>query len=154
MPRTDSPQSHDATPHRRAADLAHDVQAFLDRFARALTGGDVHAIAALWETPAFVLGDDDVHDVRAIDEVEQFFGGARQQYRAQGIVDTRAEILHIEALTPRVCSVRVRWPYLDERGRELGAETSSYLLRRDAGGRWRLRVAVLQGVEENPAARH
>ena len=48
----------------------------------------------------------------------------------------------------------MRWPYLDAQGHELGAETSTYTLRRDGNGRLRLRVAVTHGVEEAPAARH
>ena len=124
-----------------------EVQAFLDTFAHALTRGDAHAIAALWETPAFVLGDQDAHDVRAVDEVEQFFNGAKRQYNEQGIVDTRPEIMALDWLTERIALVRVRWPYLDATGNEVGAETSTYTLRRDREGQLRLRVAVMHGVE-------
>jgi hypothetical protein len=152
-PRGRTPQTSRA-PARPDEHSHGEVQDFLDRFARALTAGDTHTIAALWETPAYVLGDNDVHDVRSIDEVERFFAGARQQYNAQGITDTRAEIVKLDWPTERIVVVQVRWPYLDAAGRQLGAETSTYTLRRDGAGRLRLRVAVMHGVEETPQARH
>ena len=43
---------------------------------------------------------------------------------------------------------RVRWPWLDAEGHELGSETSSYLLKRDESGEFKLRVAVRHGGEQ------
>jgi hypothetical protein len=144
-------------PGRTSAHVPHhrgdaELRAFVDRFAHALTAGDTRTIAALWETPAYVLADDAVHDVRSIDEIEQFFNGARQQYSEQGIADTRPEVLRADWLTERIVTAHVRWPYLDGRGRAVGAEAATYTLRRDREGHLRLRVAVLHGVED--VARH
>lgn len=158
MARTSTPSTPTSTPaaasKRRRHDGAHeqdDVQAFLDRFGQALTHGDGHAIAALWETPAYVLADDDMHDVRAVDEVEAFFNGARRLYGEQGIAQARPGILDLEWLTARIVLVHVRWAYLDAAGREVGIETSTYTLRRDREDRLRLKVAVMQGIDERPA---
>lgn len=123
-----------------------EVQDLLDRLARAMTSGDTRAAAALWEPPAFVIGDEQVMAVSSREEIEGFFDGAKEQYNAQGITDTRGEIQRLEWATDRIAVVDVRWPYLDERGEERGSESSTYTLRRDDGGALRLRVALMRGV--------
>ncbi len=119
---------------------------FLDEFARALTAGDGRAVANLWETPAFVLGDEMVRVVQSPQEVEAFFAGAKEQYNARGVTEARAEILELDWLTDRIVQVEVRWPYQDAYGEELGYETSTYTLLRDDAGRLRLRIAVMHGA--------
>lgn len=136
----------DNTSNGRKPEDRAEVQEFLDRLAKALTSGDGKAIATMWDVPALVLGDDQVMAVSTEREVEQFFGSAKDQYNAQGITDTRAEIVALRWHTPRLVSVEVRWPYLDAKGTQRGAETSTYTLRRDGSGKFRLRVAVMHGV--------
>jgi hypothetical protein len=123
------------------------VQEYLNGFAQALTAGDGAAIAEMWETPAFVLGHDMARVVNEPEEVADFFGGARAQYAAIGITDTRAEIVRIDEISDHLVMVRVRWPYLDGEGREMGAETSTYTLTRNGSGEWKLRIAVMHGKE-------
>jgi hypothetical protein len=123
------------------------VKEYLDGFAVALTAGDGAAIAEMWETPAFVLGQDMARVVNEPAEVAEFFGGARDQYRELGITDTRADIVRLDEITDHMVMVRVRWPYLDAEGREMGAETSTYTLVRQGSGDWKLRVAVMHGRE-------
>jgi len=123
-----------------------DVQDFLDRMAKAITSGDIPAIVSLWQVPALVLDDADVKAVNSNREIERFFAGARQQYNARGIMDTRAEIMNLHWPNERIAIVEVRWPYLDAQGREVGEETSTYTLRRDDEGELRLRVAVMHGA--------
>ena len=123
------------------------VQEFLNGFAEALTQGDGAAIAEMWETPAFVLGQDMARVVSEQQEVAEFFGGARDQYREIGITNTRAEIVRLDEITDRMVMVRVRWPYLDATGQEMGAETSTYTLARQEKGDWKVRIAVMHGRE-------
>jgi ketosteroid isomerase-like protein len=123
------------------------VQAFLDSFGEAITAGDGAAIAQLWETPAFVLSEAMERVVASREEIAEFFGGARGQYNEMGVVDTRAEIVRLDEITDKLVIVRVRWPYLDKDGKEVGAECSTYTLRRAADGEWRLRIAVMHGQE-------
>lgn len=125
-----------------------DLQRYFERMARALTAGDGAAIARMWEVPALVVGDQEVHAVGTHKEVEQFFGGAKDQYNARGITDTRPEIAKLEWVTDRIVMVTVRWPYLDSTGEERGEETSTYTLRRDDKGELKLRVAVMHGAVE------
>jgi hypothetical protein len=46
--------------------------------------------------------------------------------------------------------VEVRWPYLDEQGKEVGEETSTYALRRDETGILKLQTAIMHGAAEQP----
>jgi hypothetical protein len=102
----------------------------------------------MWETPALVLSDQEVITVGAASEVEQFFSGAKEQYNARGIVDTRPDIVQLRWPTEKIAIVEVRWPYLDARGHELGEETSTYTLRRNEAGDLKVRVAVMHGTSE------
>ncbi len=122
------------------------MQQFLDRMGRAVTTGDGRTVATMWDTPALVLGDERVMAVSAAQEIEQFFGGAKEQYNAKGITDTRAEIVSLDWPTKRIAVVQVRWPYLDAKGSVRGEETSTYTLRRDESGDLKLRVALMHGA--------
>ena len=122
------------------------VQELLDRLARAITSGDGQAAAELWASPALVISDEQVMAVANREQVAQFFSGAREQYHSRGITDTRADVLRIEQLTPRICIVDVRWPWLDADGKEQGDESSSYILRRDEGGGYLVQAAIMRGA--------
>jgi hypothetical protein len=133
-------------------DRRDEVQQFLDRMGRGVTSGDGRTVATMWEVPALVLGDDHAMSISSAREVEQFFGGAKEQYNARGITDTRAEIVRLEWPTPKIAIVQVRWPYLDAQGQVHGEERSTYTLRRDDAGNLKLRVAVMHGASEAHAA--
>lgn len=106
------------------------VRTLLQRFAQAFTTGDGPGAAACWEVPALVVAADGSRAVATLDEVAAFFGGATEQYTRQGVTGTRADVQHTEWYTPRLAAVRVRWPYLDAQGRDVGrAEESVYLVR-------------------------
>ena len=124
-----------------------EVQAVLDDFGRAITSGDGRAAAAIWETPALVVGEE-VLSVGSPQEVEQFFGEAKEQYNTRGITGTRAEIVRLDWPTPQIAVAQVRWPYLDATGRTVGEEASTYTFRRNASGELKLRVAVMHGAKE------
>jgi hypothetical protein len=121
------------------------VREVLDRLAGAVTAGDARAAARLWGTPAMVLGDGMAWSVGTRGEVEDFFAGAKQQYNARGIVDTRPDILRLEWLTDRIAVVEVRWPYIDVSGDEIGAESSTYIVRREDDGEIMIRATIMQG---------
>jgi hypothetical protein len=119
----------------------------LNELARALTTGDGRAAAALWDAPAFIIGSDTVLAAESRDKLVPMFAGARAQYTAHGVVDTRPDIQHADWIAHNLVVVTVRWPYLDAMGREVGAEASDYTLRRDPTGKLKLRIAVMRGVE-------
>jgi hypothetical protein len=152
---TPAPSRHEPElDHDHAPDVRRDtsIQDFLDRLGRAVTSGDGAAAARLWETPALVIGDDMQRAVSTEAELVEFFGGAKAQYNARGITDTRAEIVRLTWPTERIAIVEVRWPYLDAKGDEVGDETSTYTLRRDDAGTLRLRVAVMHGASKPSSA--
>lgn len=145
-PQDPSARRGDVTHHDRNA-----VQSFLDHFATAITSGDAKTIAQLWETPAFVIDERAAFAVSDPAEVEKFFAGSKDQYNAQGVTSTRAEIQDLDWVSDNLVVARVRWPYLNEAGKMLGAEASSYTLKRESGGDFKIRVVLMRGVEAREA---
>jgi ketosteroid isomerase-like protein len=123
-----------------------EIQQLLNSMARAVVAGDGRTVAEMWEVPALVLSDEGAMPVNRQDEFEAFFGGAKAQYNARGIMDTRAEIVRIEWATRRLATVQVRWPHLDADGKICGSETSTYVIRRNDKDELKLRVAVMHGT--------
>lgn len=121
------------------------VRALLSQLARAVTSGDGDAAAAVWATPALVLGDDMALTVSSSAEIRDVFGSAKPQYNARGITDTRPDILRLDWITHHLAIVEVRWPYLTADGEEVGEETSTYVIRREPDGRLAIRAAVMHG---------
>lgn len=122
------------------------VQEYLDRFAAAMTSGDIKTMQKLWGVPAFVIGTHEARVVQSESEVEQFFNGAKDLYNARGIVQTRAEITDLDWIGEDLVVARVRWPYLDQNERAFGEESSSYTLLRGEDGSFKLRVITLRGA--------
>ena len=121
------------------------VQSYLDRFTRAVTSADTKTLAKLWEAPAFVIGAEHERMLHSLDEVEEFFAGAKDMYNERGIVDTRAEIQDLDVISDDLVIVRVRFPYYDEKGDEHGEESSSYTLKRSSDGEFKMRVVTMRG---------
>lgn len=134
-----------ASPTDRAS-----VQDYLDRFATAMTSGDTKTMARLWGVPAFVIGPNMAKAVQSEDEVEEFFSGAKDMYNERGIIDTRAEIEDLDWVGEDLVIVTVRWPYLDQNEKELGAERSSYTLLRGEDGGFKVRVITMRGEDRLP----
>lgn len=143
-----STQPPERSPSAADTRARHDeVQGFLDRYTAALSSGDGDAAAAMWEVPAFVIGPDVVRVFDTPQPIARFFGEAKDAYHAQGIEGTRPELLDEEWIGERLVVVRVRWPYLDASGREIGAERADVTLRRDRGGALAIRCVLMRGVE-------
>jgi hypothetical protein len=133
---------------RREHIVHGEVQDLLDQLAKAVTSGDGEAVAALWEVPAFVIGDDMAMAVGTRDEIAKFFGGAKDEYNARGITSTRPNIMDLERIGERVVIASVRWPHLDANGKEVGSEASDYTLRRDDSGKLKVRSVLMRGVQK------
>lgn len=140
--------SAQTTDRAAMAERDADVQEFLNNFSRALTAGDGRKVATMWAVPALVLGDDMEMVVNTPAEVEKFFAGAKDEYNKRGITDTHADITNLRWATDRIAIVSVRWPYLDAKGKEVGAEASTYTLKRDEQGELKLHATVMHGVEQ------
>jgi hypothetical protein len=118
------------------------IHAFLERYGRAITSGDLDAAAACWAVPALVLADEGAVLVESREEVGAFFARALAAYRSEGLVETRPEIDRVEPLSDRLVSVDVRWPAFDAAGAERASERSRYVVRLDADGGPQIQVAV------------
>jgi hypothetical protein len=118
------------------------IRQFLAYYGAMLSAGNLPQVVACWEVPAFVLADQGAIPVAAGKEVMQFFAGAVQAYRSQGLVATRPTLLRLETLSQRVAAADVRWSALDASGQEKASEQSRYLLRLGDDGKWHIRVAI------------
>lgn len=146
MAQTTDRRVSDGQPSARRDDSS--VRAYMEAFARALTAGDGAAIAQMWAVPALVMmKDGTARAVGSPDEVEKFFSGAKDQYTERGISEARPDIQRVEWLTDDVVVARVRWPYLDASGKEIGEESSVYTLRRD-GSKLKMCAIVMLGAKE------
>ena len=126
-----------------------EIQEILDRLAESVTEGNGKAVAKMWAVPALVLADNMARPVSTLLEVEQFFGGAKEQYNARGITDTRAEIVELNWPTPRIAIAEVRWPWLDSTGIEKGDEVSTYVFRRDDAGKLKIQAVIMHGASSD-----
>jgi len=120
----------------------------MDRFAKALSAGDGAAVAQLWTVPAFVLYDGGARPVATIEEVEAFFSNAKEQYAARGIDEARPEIQAIDWMTSQLANVTVRWPYIDQAGKEIGEESSTYTVRQGEKNTFKIQVVVMHGEKK------
>jgi len=118
------------------------VRQFLAYYGAMLSAGNLPQVVACWEVPAFVLADQGAIPVTSPKEVMQFFAGAVQAYRSQGLAATKPTLLRLEPMGRRVVAADVRWASLDASGREQASEQSRYLMRIGDDGKWHIRVAI------------
>jgi ketosteroid isomerase-like protein len=119
-----------------------DVATFLDRYAAALTAGDLAGIAACYTLPALVVGDGATIPVSEPGQVEAAFAGAADAYRAQGLVGLRSELRTLDQLTGALTLVDVGWTYLDQAGAARQHTSYRYLLRRSDSGQLGIQVVI------------
>ncbi len=119
-----------------------DIAAFFDRYAKALTDGDLPGIAACYALPALVAGDAATIPVAEAGQIEAAFAGAADAYRAQGLVGIRPELRALDPLTPALTLVDHPWAYLDEAGHARQHTSYRYLLRRSDSGQLGIQVVV------------
>jgi hypothetical protein len=107
-----------------------------------VSAGDLPKIAACWEVPALVLGDQEAVAVGGLGEVEAFFGRAVEAYRSQGLFSTTPELEQVDTLSDRLAAVDVRWAALDKAGVDQSSERSHYILHVGDDHQPRIRVAL------------
>jgi hypothetical protein len=125
-----------------------ELQAFFDDMVRALVKGDGRHAAELFDPPAYLLGDENAQAILTQEEIVGFFTGAKEQYTARGIADTRAEIVRLDRITSRLVMVTLRYPWLADNGSEIGEERASYIIQRGFDGGLKIRVALMRGFSE------
>ena len=125
----------DTTPRSEIVD-------FLDRYAEALTAGDLPGIAACYVLPGLVVGEAATIPVAEAGQVEAAFAGAAEAYQAKGLVGIRHELRALDPLTPALTLADVRWSYLDEAGEARQHTSYRYLLRRSGPGQLGIQVVV------------
>lgn len=147
-----------ATGRGRAVPHQREVQAFLERFAVCLTRGDGEGAVHCFELPALmVMADAKYGPSQVLQEPQKvagFFEQAPEQYHAKGIETTFPEIEWLDWADEGIGVVRVRFPYVDADGNDLGdGESSLYVLRRDPNGELAILTAVALGTYSDRKAR-
>jgi len=79
--------------------------------------------------------------------VKKMFGSAKKMMTDMGVTETRAEILGLESLTPKVVMVTAHFDWLDAEGEQVGGEATTFTLRRDDTGALRVKSSVMHGQE-------
>ena len=100
----------------------------------------------MWAAPALIVGPDGTQAIGTVEELTEIFGGAKDQYNARGVVDTRPDVVSLRWATDCIAIVEVRWPWLDDHGNEVGEETSTYTITREGIDGLKIRVAVMHGA--------
>ncbi|MEO5692621.1 MAG: hypothetical protein ABIQ72_05820 [Usitatibacter sp.] len=129
--------------------LVKEVQIFLDQFALAVSENDGKTATQLWESPAIVLGDTMAMQVQSDAAVRKMFGSAKKMMDEMGVAETRAEILGLESLTPKVVMVTAHFDWINGAGEQVGGESTTFTLRRDNSGSLRVKSSVMHGQETN-----
>jgi len=119
-----------------------EIRLLLERLGQALSDGELKRVSACWEVPALLLLDDGAMALANAVDIEKLMSQASEAYRSLGIVSTRPEIEHIEILSEKLASVDVRWPAVDESGKERMSERSHYIMQLGRDGHPRIRVAL------------
>lgn len=122
-----------------------DIDDFLNGFARALTGGDIELIKKLWAYPACIVGEEKQILVSSDYDVIRLYAGARERYNGLGIFDTRPEIMRVQWVADNIVLVESRWLQLGRHGEELGEETSTYTLKKEDDGNFKIHAVVVHG---------
>jgi hypothetical protein len=123
------------------------VKVFLSRLAKALTNGDTENIVPMWSLPSFVIGENLTMAITSSQQIRDFFAGSRDQYNSMGIFNTYPDVQSLYWPTKNICMAEVRWPYINDKGVENGAESSMYALRIDESGEVKVLMALMKGVE-------
>lgn len=139
---TDSPLMQ-RSPRVSPVEHDSDIDDFLNAFARALTTGDIELIKKIWAYPAYVIGEEKLMLISSDYDVARLYAGARESYNSRGIFDTRPDIKRVQWVADNLVLVESRWPQLDKFGEEVGEETSTYTLKKEDDGNFKIHVVVV-----------
>lgn len=113
--------------------MATPVQAFLEKYAVALTSYSAEAIVEFYQTPLAVYSDNGVLLVTEMSEVISFWKEGVKPYQAQGIQEAKPSILTEEKLAETIYVSKVNWSNFDGTGQKIAEETNFYILTDNRG---------------------
>jgi hypothetical protein len=124
--------------------VSRDVAAFVDLFLDLFAAGDVAGITRLWDTPALVLGDEQVHGAMSLAQLEKLFLDAVFAQASQSFPGSE-QIESVEWISRRVAMVELPWPQRSVGGFLRGVEATTFFLRIDQRGHLKIRALMLRG---------
>lgn len=107
---------------------------FFDRYAAALTMGDVSAVAGCYALPGMVVADSYSFTFSSPAAVALSFLGAAPAYAERQIVAAHAQLHDVQQLSGSLTLVAVQWEYLDAGGNAVTGDRYRYVLRTNAEG--------------------
>ncbi len=120
-----------------------DVAAFIDLFLDLFEARDVAALTRLWDVPALVLGDEQVHGAMSLPQLEKLFGDAVFAQEPQ-VFSGSERIETVEWISARVVMVELPWPERRVGGFLHGVEASTFFLRTDQRDHLKIRALMLR----------
>lgn len=107
-----------------------DVNAYLTRYAAALSNFDAAAGAALWSTPGMIADDTYSGVLTEHDDMRQGLEQSYPLYQQLGLDSVGHELHETKQLSEALVLVQVRWLFFGTEG-ELLTDANSYLLLRN-----------------------
>jgi hypothetical protein len=150
---TQAPASAATLPGRAA--LARDVPTFMALFLERFAARDVDGIIELWDVPALVLGDEQVHGAMSVSHLAKLFAEAMLPRAGAAFGTANAEpgllsdpIESVEWPSVRVAIVKLRWPGRTLEGFLHGVDSTIFALRVDQFHNLKIRALLLGGARD------
>ena len=149
--------SSPTTTHGSGTSDDSELMSLLSEFFRHLSSGDAHAAASLWDVPALILGDEQVHGPLSRDRLAEMLaaapGAALESPARRGDVALEPSIERIERPSSRVAVIDARWPRPPRAGLLHGIDAATFLVRSDELGQPKIRGLVLHSARTDLAGR-
>lgn len=120
-----------------------DAPALLQRLIDLFAAGDAAAIAELWDAPALIMGDEQVHGTMSRGQIEKLFWDASAKGDIGNTTPTDLDLRRQEWISRRVVLVELGWPKQRARGFLHGVTATTFVLRIDEQDNLKIRALLL-----------
>jgi hypothetical protein len=141
-----------------------ELVAVIAAFAGFLDVGEAERAAALWDVPALILGDTQVHGPLSLERVASWLRDVSDrgpEDAASGLAPAPATaalpsvteplIERVQWLSARVASVETSWPSRPSGGLLAGVDGTTFLIRVDQFGQAKIRGLLLHSRSQRPS---
>ena len=139
-----------------------ELVAVIAAFAGFLDVGEAERAAALWDVPALILGDTQVHGPLSLERVASWLRDVTERGPAEASSSpartaaalpsvTEPLIDRVQWLSARVASVETSWPSRPSGGVLAGVDGTTFLIRVDQFGQAKIRGLLLHSRSQRPS---
>lgn len=118
------------------------VRGVIERYGQGMSAGDLAAISACWDVPAFAMSAQGATLIATKGEIEQFYDQTVRGYHARGLVRIVPEFERVAQIAPGLASADVHWSIRDENDNQQMDEHILYILRQNPNGEPVIQVVV------------